>query len=93
MERADLLYSGLIFTALLLSLWTAGLVTAACVFFAPSVLRALSLANRPRSNAASRAATISSTERHVSQQPAATRTLSKATSLQSVPGRPLRSIQ
>lgn len=38
MERADLLYSGLILAALMLSLWTAGLLTAACVFFAPAVL-------------------------------------------------------
>jgi hypothetical protein len=38
MERVDLLYSGLILAALMLSLWTAGLLTAACVFFAPSVL-------------------------------------------------------
>ncbi len=37
MERADLLYSGLIATALLLSIWTGALVTAACVFFAPAL--------------------------------------------------------
>jgi len=33
MERADLLYSGLMLTALILSLWTAALVTAACFLF------------------------------------------------------------
>jgi hypothetical protein len=36
MEHVDLLYSGLIVTALMLSLWAAVLVTAACIFFAPS---------------------------------------------------------
>lgn len=35
MEQADLLYSGLLVAALILSLWTGALVTAACVFFAP----------------------------------------------------------
>lgn len=37
MEQADLLYSGLIFTALMLSVWTGVLLTAACVFFAPTI--------------------------------------------------------
>jgi len=37
MEHVDLLYSGLILTALMLSIWAALLVTAACVFFAPNV--------------------------------------------------------
>jgi hypothetical protein len=37
MQEADLLYSGLIATALMLSLWTGALVTAACVFFAPKL--------------------------------------------------------
>jgi hypothetical protein len=36
MEQADLLYSGLIVTALALSLWTGALLAAACIFFAPS---------------------------------------------------------
>ena len=36
MERADLLYSGLMFAAGLLSLWTALLLTAAFVALAPS---------------------------------------------------------
>jgi hypothetical protein len=34
----DVLYSGLMLTAFMLSLWTAVLVTAACVFFAPAAL-------------------------------------------------------
>jgi len=38
MEYADLLFSGLILAAVMLSLWTAGLLTAACVFFAPAFL-------------------------------------------------------
>jgi len=38
MHEADLLYSGLIATALILSIWTAALLTAACIFFAPTFL-------------------------------------------------------
>jgi len=53
MERADLLYSGLMFAAGLLSLWTALLLTAAFVALAPSL-----------GKSASTAATISSTKRH-----------------------------
>ena len=41
MEQIDLLYSGLIATALFLSLWTAVLITAACVFFAPALFASL----------------------------------------------------
>lgn len=37
MASIDVLNSGLILTALMLSLWTAGLVTAACIIFAPAV--------------------------------------------------------
>jgi hypothetical protein len=36
MEQADLLYSGLMVTALMLSVWAAALVTATCIFFAPT---------------------------------------------------------
>jgi hypothetical protein len=39
MTHADLLFSWLILTAIMLSLWTGALITAACFFFAP-VLRA-----------------------------------------------------
>ena len=53
MERADLLYSGLMFAAGLLSLWTALLLTAAFIALAPSL-----------GKSASTAATISSTKRH-----------------------------
>ena len=53
MERADLLYSGLMFAAGLLSLWTALLLTAAFVALVPSL-----------GKSASTAATISSTKRH-----------------------------
>ena len=38
MESADLLYSGLMFTAIVLSLWTVGLLTAACCYFASAML-------------------------------------------------------
>jgi hypothetical protein len=50
MERADLLYSGLMFAAGMLSLWTALLLTAAFVALAPSL-----------GKSAPAAATISST--------------------------------
>ena len=50
MERADLLYSGLMFAAGMLSLWTALLLTATFVALAPSVRKS-----------APAAATISST--------------------------------
>jgi len=53
MERADLLYSGLMFAAGMLSLWTALLVTAAFVNLAPSLRKS-----------APYAATISSTKLH-----------------------------
>src|SRR5277367_4229887 len=54
MERADLLYSGLMFAAGLLSLWTALLLTATFVALAPSFRKS-----------ASAAATISSTRSRV----------------------------
>lgn len=53
MERADLLYSGLMFAAGMLSLWTALLLTAAFVALAPSL-----------GKSAPTAATISSTKGH-----------------------------
>jgi hypothetical protein len=36
MEAPDLLYSGLMVTAFMLSVWTGALLAAACVFFAPA---------------------------------------------------------
>jgi len=39
MRHVDLLYSGLILTALMLSLWTGALVAAACCFFFTPALR------------------------------------------------------
>jgi hypothetical protein len=65
MEHVDLLYSGLMAAALILSIWTALLVTLACYFFGPSILT-------PRGiTSASPAATISSSKQHVSQAAAA----------------------
>jgi len=93
MERADLLYSGLIFAALLLSLWTAALLTVAFVFFAPRVFGAASVSASMLPKSASRAATISSTEPHVSQEPAPSRSLSEAAPARSISRRPLRLIQ
>ncbi len=37
MNSIDLLYSGLMFAALMLSLWTVALLTAACCFFTPAL--------------------------------------------------------
>jgi hypothetical protein len=36
MQEADLLYSGLIATALMLSIWTGALLATAFIFFAPA---------------------------------------------------------
>jgi len=57
MERADLLYSGLMFAAGMLSLWTALLLTAAFVFLSPSARKS-----------ASGAATISSSRNRAAYQ-------------------------
>ncbi len=37
MEQADLLYSGLMVTALMLSVWAGALATVTCIFFAPDL--------------------------------------------------------
>jgi hypothetical protein len=49
----DLLYSGLMLTAAVLSVWTGLLLTAACVFFASAVRRpgSASSASRPAKSA------------------------------------------
>lgn len=70
MERADLLYSGLMFAAGMLSLWTALLLTAAFVAIAPSLRKS-----------APTAATISSTRRqglthHGAEEPTPPRSVS-----------------
>jgi hypothetical protein len=54
MERADLLYSGIMFAAVLLSLWTPLLLALTIISFAPM----------PQKSAPA-TATISSTRRHV----------------------------
>jgi hypothetical protein len=82
MERADLLYSGLMFAAGLLSLWTALLVTATLVAVASSLRKS-----------APGAATISSTQRHGAEEPTPSRSVSEALPQRSVLGRPLRLIQ
>jgi hypothetical protein len=97
MESADLLYSGLMFAAGMLSLWTAVLLTAAFVALAPSLRKS-----------APTAATISSTERrdlaqhrlaqhdlaqHGAEKPTPARSLSEALPQRSVLGRALRLIQ
>jgi hypothetical protein len=87
MEGADLLYSGLMFAAGMLSLWTALLLTAAFIALAPSLRKS-----------APAAATISSTEGHVlaqhgAEKPTPARSLSEALPQRSVLGRALRLIQ
>src|ERR1700693_628556 len=87
MERADLLYSGLMFAAGMLSLWTALLLTATFVALAPSLRKS-----------APTAATISSTSSHAPkhhgpEESTPLSSLSEALPQRSVLGRPLRSIQ
>jgi hypothetical protein len=87
MERADLLYSGLMFAAGMLSLWTALLLTATFVALAPSLRKS-----------APTAATISSTTRHTlthhgAEEPTPPRSLSEALPQRSILGRALRLIQ
>ena len=82
MERADLLYSGLMLAAVLLSLWTALLVTATFVALAPS---------HRKSGAA--AATISVAKTHVSEKAATSRPVSEALPHGPFPGRAMRPVQ
>jgi hypothetical protein len=102
MERADLLYSGLMFAAGMLSLWTALLLTAAFIVLAPAL-----------GKSAPTAATISSTgsrdlkcraladrafadhafANNGAEEPTPTSSLSQALPQQSRLGRPLRLIQ
>ena len=82
MERADLLYSGLMFTAGMLSLWTALLLTAAFAVLA-----------RPLRKSAPAAATISSTRSHAAEEPTPSRSVSEALPQRSGLGRALRPIQ
>ena len=82
MERADLLYSGLMFAAGMLSLWTALLLTATFVALAPALRKS-----------ASTAATISSTESHAAEEPTPPRSVSEALPQRSRLGRALRLIQ
>ena len=82
MERADLLYSGLMFAAGMLSLWTALLLTAAFVALAPSLRKS-----------APTAATISSTRSHAAEEPTPPRSLSEALPQRPHLGRVLRFIQ
>ena len=86
MERVDLLYSGLMFAAGMLSLWTALLLTAAFIVLAPTLRKS-----------APSAATISSTRSrvptHDPEEPTPPGSLSEALPQRSVLGRPLRSIQ
>lgn len=82
MERADLLYSGLMYTAEVMSiLWTAVLLAAAYLVFCPS----------RKSEPA--AATISSTRLHGPQEPTPPGPISEALSQRPSAGRAVRSVQ
>jgi len=81
MHPVDLLYSGLMVAAIMLSLWTGALLTATVLFFAPSVFVPAHQKSAPR------AATIASTERHVSQAPAHSSSLSQAALARPAAGR------
>jgi len=87
MERADILYSGLMFAAGMLSVWTALLLTVTFVTLAPSFRKS-----------APTAATISSTRNrgclnHGAEQPTPPRSLSEALPRRTRLGRALRLIQ
>ena len=77
MERADLLYSGLMFAAGILSVWTALLLTATCVALAPALR-----------NSAPTAATISSTRRDALTHHGAQETTSSDSLSEALPPRP-----
>jgi hypothetical protein len=85
MERADLLYSGLMFAAGMLSLWTALLLTAAFVVLLPSLRKS-----------ASTAATILSRRSliaHGAKESTPSHSISEAPPQRAVLGRAVRFIQ
>jgi hypothetical protein len=86
MERADLLYSGLMFAAGMLSLWTALLLTAAFVVLLPSLRKS-----------ASTAATILSRRSHLiahgAKESTPSHSISEAPPQRAVLGRAVRFIQ
>jgi len=84
MERADLLYSGLMFAAGMLSVWTA--LLAAFAVLAPSL-------RKSASSTATISSTLSSTQRHAAEEPTSPRSLSEALPQRSGLGRALRLIQ
>ena len=86
MERADLLYSGLMFAAVMLSLWTALLLTAAFVALAPSLEKSSLGKSAPTT------ATISSTKLHGAEETTPARSLSEALPQRFSLGRILRLI-
>ena len=96
MERADLLYSGLMFAAGMLSLWTALLLTAALVVLAPSLRKSAPTAatiSSTRSRVIHRLWTTDSPAFYGAEQATPSRSLSEALSKRSRLGRALRSIQ
>jgi hypothetical protein len=92
MERADLLYSGLMFAAGMLSLWTALLLTAAFIALAPpfqkSTSSAVTISSRRNQNLSNRAL-----ENHGAEEPPSSHSLFEALPQRSVLGRIVRFIQ
>ena len=77
MERADLLYSGLMFAAGMLSLWTALLLTATFIALAPALRKS-----------APSAATISSTRSHAATHHGAEEPTPPSSLSEALPARP-----
>ena len=102
MERVDLLYSGLMFAAGTLSLWTALLLTAAFIALAPSLGKSAPTAATISSTSsrdvahhalADRTLLDGSLSNHGAQEPTPPRSLSEASPQRSGLGRALRLIQ
>jgi hypothetical protein len=86
MERADLLYSGLMFAAGMLSLWTALLFTAAFAALVPSL-------RKPGSSAATILSTRNLLIAHGAEESTSSYSLSQAPPQRPVLGRGVRLIQ
>jgi hypothetical protein len=97
MERSDLLYSGMMFAAGMLSLWTALLLTAAFVALAPSFQKSASsaatISSRRSLTLNSRALGRSALSNHGAEESPSSHSLFKALPQRSVLGRIVRFIQ
>jgi hypothetical protein len=107
MEQADWLYSGLMFAAGMLSLWTALLLTAAFLALAPALRKSAPAAvtissttgrsseqrSEQRSEKRSEQRSAQHPSHHAAQEPSSPRSLSEALPQRSLLGRALRLIQ